>query len=153
VSCLKQFLFCEQGPVLGTMLGFWLVLAGWRWIAWAFSIANFLNMLAVMLLMEETYAPYVAGPFIFNYGLHALNGLICSVIERKFQAKQEAEIATANPVSRKSGILSRFAMSADVRAVFARAFSRPPRLLFYNPVCALFSLYFGKSERETLWNW
>jgi hypothetical protein len=72
--------------------------------------------------------------------------LNCSVIQRKLRAKHEAKLATADPARRMRGVLSRFAMSADVRAVFARAFSRPPRLLFGNPVCALFSIYFGESE-------
>jgi DHA1 family multidrug resistance protein-like MFS transporter len=31
----------------------------------------------------------------------------------------------------------------QARQTFRRAFSRPPRLLFTNPVCALFALYYG----------
>lgn len=35
-------------------------------------------------------------------------------------------------------------VSADeAKQVFGRAFSRPPRLLFTNPVCFLFSLYYS----------
>lgn len=31
----------------------------------------------------------------------------------------------------------------EAKQVFGRAFSRPPRLLFTNPVCFLFSLYYS----------
>jgi DHA1 family multidrug resistance protein-like MFS transporter len=31
----------------------------------------------------------------------------------------------------------------DAKQVFGRAFSRPPRLLFTNPVCAIFSAYYA----------
>jgi hypothetical protein len=31
----------------------------------------------------------------------------------------------------------------DAKAVFQQAFSRPPRLLLFNPVALLFSLYYG----------
>ena len=33
--------------------------------------------------------------------------------------------------------------SKDAKEVFGRAFSRPPRLLFTNPVCAIFSIYYA----------
>ena len=31
----------------------------------------------------------------------------------------------------------------DAKRVFGKAFSRPPRLLFTNPVCLMFSLYYA----------
>ena len=31
----------------------------------------------------------------------------------------------------------------DAKEVFGKAFSRPPRLLFTNPVCIMFSLYYA----------
>jgi DHA1 family multidrug resistance protein-like MFS transporter len=128
------------------MVGFWLELAGWRWIAYAFSIANFINVLAVMLLMQETFAPYVTDPSRlppFKLTRMLIMGYY-SAIKRKLQMKEEAKQNATNSVSKKTSFLSRFTMSADVRAVFGRAFSRPPRLLFGNPVCALFSFYFGE---------
>lgn len=42
----------------------------------------------------------------------------------------------------------------EAKQVFGRAFSRPPRLLFTNPVCFLFSLYYsyiyGRSLGSTI---
>jgi hypothetical protein len=42
----------------------------------------------------------------------------------------------------------------DVGEVFGKAFSRPPRLLFTNPVCLIFSLYYayiyGESTQSRL---
>lgn len=41
------------------------------------------------------------------------------------------------------GWMSAMVSVDEAKQVFGRAFSRPPRLLFINPVCFLFSLYYS----------
>ena len=43
----------------------------------------------------------------------------------------------------------------DAKEVFQKAFSRPPRLLLFNPVCAYFSIYYAYIYGElriSLWS-
>jgi hypothetical protein len=41
------------------------------------------------------------------------------------------------------GWMSALVSGEDAKQVFGRAFSRPPRLLFTNPVCMIFSAYYA----------
>lgn len=47
------------GPVLGSMLGAWILYAGWRWIFWVLTIAIAINTVGITFGMRETYSPYV----------------------------------------------------------------------------------------------
>lgn len=48
-----------SGPVLGSIIGNYLVLAGWQWTFRFMTILVGINTVAVIVFMDETYAPYV----------------------------------------------------------------------------------------------
>lgn len=48
-----------MGPVLGSIIGNYIVLAGWRWCFRLLTILVGINTLAMILFMDETYEPYV----------------------------------------------------------------------------------------------
>ena len=48
-----------SGPVLGSLIGNYLVLAGWQWTFRFMTILVGINTVAVIMFMDETYAPYV----------------------------------------------------------------------------------------------
>lgn len=52
-----------MGPVLGSIIGNYLVLAGWRWTFRLMTILVGLNTLGVIFFMDETYAPVVQKRF------------------------------------------------------------------------------------------
>lgn len=45
------------GPVLGSMLGYWIVYGGWRWLHWTISIMAGANWVLLVSLTQETFAP------------------------------------------------------------------------------------------------
>lgn len=119
------------GPVLGSMVGYWILASGWRWLFWTHTILAGVNLCLYVSLTTETYAP---------------------AIEKKLRYQ------VRHPIYDPPSFISRFdprriihdlgwmrAMVSvkDVGEVFGKAFSRPPRLLFTNPVCLIFSLYYA----------
>lgn len=45
------------GPVLGSMLGYWILYGGWRWLYGAITIMAALNWVLLVSLTQETFAP------------------------------------------------------------------------------------------------
>jgi DHA1 family multidrug resistance protein-like MFS transporter len=75
-----------------------------------------------------------------------------SVLEKKLKYRISHPISDANSWQEKIspgrilhnlGWMSAMVSTAEAKQVFGRAFSRPPRLLFTNPVCFLFSAYYS----------
>jgi DHA1 family multidrug resistance protein-like MFS transporter len=75
-----------------------------------------------------------------------------SVLEKKLKYRISHPISDANSWREKIspnrilhnlGWMSAMVSTAEAKQVFGRAFSRPPRLLFTNPVCFLFSAYYS----------
>ena len=46
-----------SGPVLGSMLGYWILYGGWRWLHWTIMIMAGINWILLVSLTQETYAP------------------------------------------------------------------------------------------------
>ena len=76
----------------------------------------------------------------------------CSVLEKKLKYRISHPISDAHSWREKIspsrilhnlGWMSAMVSTAEAKQVFGRAFSRPPRLLFTNPVCFLFSAYYS----------
>jgi hypothetical protein len=75
-----------------------------------------------------------------------------SVLEKKLKYRISHPISDATTWKQKIspsrivhnlGWMSAMVSVDEARQVFGRAFSRPPRLLFTNPVCFLFSAYYS----------
>ncbi|BGP52525.1 hypothetical protein JCM8202v2_000079 [Rhodotorula sphaerocarpa] len=111
------------GPVIGSMLGNWLVLLSWRWPLRIMTILIGINTGCVMLCMRETYAP---------------------VLERRWLARRTEAAADEVGSEEKPAITAAAATvpKPEIRDLLKRTFSRPPRMLL-NPVCALFATYYA----------
>jgi DHA1 family multidrug resistance protein-like MFS transporter len=46
----------QAGPVLGSMLGYWILFGGWRWLFWTITILAALNTALLMIGASETNA-------------------------------------------------------------------------------------------------
>ncbi|TXT08900.1 hypothetical protein VHUM_03028 [Vanrija humicola] len=115
-----------MGPPLGSMFGYWIVFGGWRWLHWAITILGGVNWILLNFFARETFAP---------------------AIQKKFTYR------VRNPPPADAGPLRRWLndfkwmgamVSADqAKTAFSSAFSRPPRLLFMNPVASISSVYYA----------
>lgn len=114
------------GPPLGSMFGYWIVFGGWRWLHWAITILGGVNWVLLVFFARETFAP---------------------AIQKKFTYR------VRHPPDENAGAVRRWLtdfrwmsamVSADqAKAAFSSAFSRPPRLLFGNPVASISSAYYA----------
>ncbi|PSN60596.1 membrane transporter [Corynespora cassiicola Philippines] len=103
-----------MGPVLGPVCGGFLVEAkGWRWVFWIITI--FAGFFAILLLFigKESYAP--------------------TLLERK-AARLRKE--TGNP-----NLRSKMASGLPPKEIFLRAIVRPMKMLMFQPIVTLMSLY------------
>ena len=48
----------QAGPVLGSMLGYWILFGGWRWLMWTIVILSSINYGLILIFGRESYAPY-----------------------------------------------------------------------------------------------
>jgi len=51
------YLMRQAGPVMGSMLGYWILFGGWRWLFYALTIMAALNLVFLITQAQETYAP------------------------------------------------------------------------------------------------
>ncbi|KAL7408914.1 major facilitator superfamily domain-containing protein [Mrakia frigida] len=119
------------GPVLGSMIGGWLYLAGYRWIFGLLTIISMLNAMAIQLFLRESYAPTV------KYKLARLRREPPSTVVEEQQQINRHE--------RWGGLawMVELFHESDWKPVFKRAFTRPPRLLLLNPVCLIAAVYYA----------
>ncbi|GAA5991332.1 hypothetical protein JCM10908_003262 [Rhodotorula pacifica] len=107
------------GPVIGSLLGGWLILLSWRWPMRLMTIIIGINTLCVIVFMRETYGP---------------------VLERQWLAQRLAQ--ETGEKDEAEAIAASTAPPIDFRELAIRTFTRPPRLLA-NPICAIFSTYYA----------
>lgn len=123
----------EAVPHLTTADGhsYWILYGGFRWLYGAITIMAAVNYVLLLLFTQETYAP---------------------VIQKKLRYQIQHPLADATSwrdrfspkrIIHNLGWMKAMVSKDQARTVFGRAFSRPPRLLFGNPVCLLFSLYYA----------
>ncbi|GAA5966722.1 hypothetical protein JCM8115_002789 [Rhodotorula mucilaginosa] len=107
------------GPVVGSLLGGWLVLISWRWPMRLMTIIIGINTVCVIAFMRETFGP---------------------VLEREWLAQrlQDEDGEKGEP----EAIVSSAVPQITFHELVIRTFTRPPRLLA-NPVCAIFSTYYA----------
>ncbi|KIR32641.1 hypothetical protein I304_05432 [Cryptococcus deuterogattii CBS 10090] len=115
-----------SGPIIGNMVGYWLLFGGWRWAYYFMTIVAFLNFILMVLFLRETYAPAIQK--IMTY--RVTHPLSLATSSRRHYLPD---------VTWMTAMVSK----EDAKTVYGRAFSRPPRLLFTNPVAFAFSLYYA----------
>ncbi|RXK41266.1 hypothetical protein M231_01416 [Tremella mesenterica] len=119
------------GPVLGSILGYWILYGSWRWLYGTITILAAANYVLLILFAEETYAPAIEK--VLRYRIeHPLS-----------DPKTWGEKLSPRRIIHDLGWMKEMVSRQDAKTVFGRAFSRPPRLLFGNPVCFIFSAYYA----------
>jgi hypothetical protein len=108
------------------MFGYWIVFGGWRWLHWAITILGGVNWVLLVFFARETFAPAI----------------------RRSSPTASAIRPTRTPAPVRRWLTDFRWMSAMVsadqaKAAFSSAFSRPPRLLFGNPVASISSAYYA----------
>ncbi|WWC87768.1 uncharacterized protein L201_002660 [Kwoniella dendrophila CBS 6074] len=125
------------GPILGNMIGIWLLGLGWRWAYYFMTILCTLNTVLLFAVMKETYAPVIKKILVYQSIHNSPESTIGTISESK--------PSLLNPrrwipdLSWMPAMVTR----SEMLAVYGRAFSRPPRLLFTNPVAFAFSMYYA----------
>lgn len=119
------------GPVLGSMLGFWILFGGWRWPLWFIVISSGLNFILLSMFSQETYAP---------------------VIQRKLSYRVKYPLPdptsfrdkfSPHRILHSLGWMSATVSRSEAGDAFSKAATRPPRLLFGNPVALLICIYYA----------
>ncbi|ORY29507.1 major facilitator superfamily domain-containing protein [Naematelia encephala] len=119
------------GPVLGSMLGYWILFGGWRWLFWTITILSALNLCLFTALTEETYAPAIEKVLKYR-AQHPIP-----------EPRSFTEKISPRRISHELGWMTAMVSADEAKSVFSKAFSRPGRLLFTNPVAFVFSAYYA----------
>lgn len=127
-----------MGPVLGSVVGGFIAQSqqDWRWLLHALTILSFFTFVVIVCFLKETYAPVLLR--------HKREK---AVRDRLDQIRDQAPTIAAPTGSRsqrvKAFVVSHATPSSETIAKMKTAQSRPFRLLFTNPICAIFSFYLG----------
>lgn len=137
------------GPVIGNIIGGWIIQnkpRSWRWLLWTLTIMSGAIAVIICICLHETYGPVL---------LQKKRAALATARIKHLKALEKAQMASADDLERVSSrldghrptIASRLSgmlhPSPEAKAKWKHAFSRPFRLLFTNPICAIFSLYLG----------
>lgn len=147
------------GPVCGTIAGGWIGqgLRNWRWLLGVLTILSAAITLLVLITLRETYGPVLLKRKIQKLARRHLEEVMdeppIDPIEREYWQAHRIEIEQLISTSRSisinglspkvNKIVSLALPSHELLDKLKLAFSRPFRLLFGNPICAIFSLYMG----------
>lgn len=121
------------GPTGGTILGYYLVLGGWRWTLRFMTILIGINTLTIILFMDETYASVLER--LYNEGDPSQRGERISFVARlraMFRGNPEAKNVVVRAFTVSANGFNDPESLADVLNL-----KRPPRMLM-NPACAVF---------------
>ncbi|TKY86876.1 hypothetical protein EX895_004164 [Sporisorium graminicola] len=127
-----------MGPVLGSIIGCFIA-AGtrdWRWLLHTLTIMSAVVFVIIVLFLNETYAPVL------------LRKKRERAVEQRLHEIRQLNPTTATllgltRIQKARAYLRKLLPSDDVLAKIKVAQSRPFRLLFTNPICAIFSYYLG----------
>ncbi|EPQ27580.1 uncharacterized protein PFL1_04718 [Pseudozyma flocculosa PF-1] len=138
------------GPVLGNVIGGFIAQGDrdWRWLLFTLTIMSLGVFVAIVLFLKETYAPILLRKKRERAIADRLE-LIRQQQQQQQQQRSTTHVQQAEPPRRPSPSqrlvqwAKRLYPSAEAKAKIKQAQSRPFRLLFTNPICAIFSLYLG----------
>lgn len=158
------------GPVCGAIAGGWLAqsLRSWRWLLWFLTILSGAIAVVVTLFLRETYAPVLLRRKIRAQARQQLQAVEAwqqhaaqshNIVEADRNTVESYRVHVLSlaypdgqrPSSSASGklsflpksLLDIFVPGKELRKRTRLALTRPFRLLFLNPICAIFSLYMG----------
>ncbi|CAO1618849.1 unnamed protein product [Jaminaea pallidilutea] len=140
------------GPVVGNIIGGWIIQVGtaeWRWLLWTLTIMSGVIAVIVCFCLRETYAPALLerkraalakkqAQKLRDLEKQSSNSASDTEELRRIASRHEESVPTL-----KSRALSAARPSKEVKTKWKQALSRPFRLLFTNPICAIFSIYLG----------
>lgn len=129
-----------MGPVLGSIIGCFIA-AGthdWKWLLHTLTILSAVVFVVILCFLNETYAPVL------------LRKKRERAIEQRLQEIRDQDPITATLIVPKPSrfnkalkLVQRTLPSREILHKLKIAQSRPFRLLFTNPICAIFSYYLG----------
>jgi hypothetical protein len=148
------------GPVVGTIAGGWICqnLHSWRWLLGILTILSAAILSVVLVSLRETYGPVLLRRKIRRVALAHLRDMQdqepdenaeereawkahCLEVEKLALPPPPVSYTALPPWANK--IVAVVIPSRALLIKLRLAFSRPFRLLFFNPICAIFSLYMG----------
>ena len=105
----------QAGPVLGGVIGGFVLnaIGTWRWLLWIMTIASGIMSFITLILLKESYTP-----LLLEQKAERL---------RKESGNKDYRVATSS--------------GARPQELFTHAITRPLRMLFTSPICAILSLY------------
>ncbi|SNX88073.1 related to multidrug resistant protein [Melanopsichium pennsylvanicum] len=134
-----------MGPVFGSIVGCFIAAAtkDWRWLLHTLTILSAVVFIITVLFLDETYTPVLLGK-------KREKAIQTRLLEIKQQQQQQHLITQSLIIFLKPTFLTKF---TNITRKFwpckntvhkiKMAQSRPFRLLFTNPICAIFSYYLG----------
>ncbi|PWZ00430.1 MFS general substrate transporter [Testicularia cyperi] len=129
-----------MGPVLGSVVGGFVAQSqhDWHWLLWTSTILSGITFVAIVLFLKETYAPVL----LREKRQRAIKERLDLIRERD---PETATLVTPDPSlsQRLQKLASKATPSRETLSRMRLAQSRPFRLLFTNPICAIFSFYLG----------
>ncbi|ETS61526.1 hypothetical protein PaG_04274 [Moesziomyces aphidis] len=126
-----------MGPVLGSILGCFIAAGtrNWRWLLHTLTILSGAVFVVIVLFLDETYAPVL----LRKKRERAIAQRLQQIQDANHSSAVEAEVKK----SRLAMAVQRWLPSRAILHKLKLAQSRPFRLLFTNPICAIFSYYLG----------
>ncbi|UZJ55992.1 hypothetical protein CBS101457_005312 [Exobasidium rhododendri] len=147
------------GPVCGTIAGGWIAQGShnWHWLMWTLAILSGVITIIVLVSLRETY-----GPVLLQRKVKKMTRLHLEELTQMTPANEQEKkaweehyqqveklVKPSNAIAlerlppRVSKFVSPIIPSKVLLVKLRLALSRPFRLLFGNPICAIFSLYMG----------
>lgn len=118
------------GPVVGNIVGGWIDQSGeknWRWLLWTLTILSGVVTAICCISLRETYAP-------------VLLRRKCKRLEKALPSASSLSAQAKVPIRER---LHQVTPSKEATTKMKHALTRPFRLLFTNPICAIMSCYLG----------
>lgn len=152
------------GPVCGAIAGGWIAqtLHSWRWQLWVLTILSGLITIIVAVFLRETYGPVLLQrkvKTICKQHYEVIKDIIPNNDQDREALKEHQnhiyalaypnrnkseQVTDHSPFSKSLLWVRRMILPSPLlRSKLKVALSRPFRLLFTNPICAIFSLYMG----------
>lgn len=131
------------GPVVGNLISGYIVQAShsFRWLLWTLTVISGVIALIITLFLRETFGPVLLArkrQRVAKFG-HTSASSPPSQENETVQSRVHRMLQLAQTLARPWT----WHASRDAKQKFRLAMSRPFRLLFGNPICAIFSLYQG----------
>lgn len=141
------------GPVVGNIIGGWIIQGNnmdWRWLLWTLTIMSGVIAVIVCLGLRETYSPVLlerkrqrlAEADKLTRTISGTTSIISTTPSTPTKVTILAKLRTL-PTTLRTTTHSLLHPTPATKAKWTSAFTRPFRLLFTNPICAIFSLYLG----------